>query len=98
MQRVWAILLALAFSFSLIAPALAAENRTRVPSCCRKDGKHRCAMSDAGTTVLDTFSVAPPAGVQISLIAAHPQGVPQTEARQRLAFSRSAHKRGPPTC
>jgi hypothetical protein len=43
------MLLALIFSFSLITPALFADtpSKLNLPSCCRRDGKHHCAMSMA---------------------------------------------------
>lgn len=49
MRRALAILLVFAFSLPLIAPALAsAPDESQLPACCRRDGKHHCAMfSDA---------------------------------------------------
>ena len=44
MRRVPAILLTLVFSFSLIAPALSPHGESDLPACCRRDGKHHCAM------------------------------------------------------
>lgn len=44
MRRVPAILLLALFSFSLIGPALWADADSRLPACCRRDGKHHCAM------------------------------------------------------
>jgi len=32
------------FSISLIAPALSLEAEAKLPACCRRDGKHGCAM------------------------------------------------------
>ena len=32
------------FSFSLIAPAVFANRQSDLPACCRRDGKHHCAM------------------------------------------------------
>jgi len=47
-RRIWASLLLSVFNFALIAPALlsgiAAPN---LPACCRKNGAHRCALSQA---------------------------------------------------
>ncbi|HSM76231.1 MAG TPA: hypothetical protein VLT57_01330 [Bryobacteraceae bacterium] len=46
MRRLWALSLVFFFSFSLIAPALFASNpEENLPACCRRDGKHHCAMS-----------------------------------------------------
>ncbi len=46
MRRVPAILLVFLFSFSLIAPALFTDAESHLPACCRRDGKHHCAMVD----------------------------------------------------
>jgi hypothetical protein len=48
LRRLSAILLLALFSFSLIAPALVADADTSLPACCRRAGKHHCAM--AGTS------------------------------------------------
>jgi hypothetical protein len=46
MRRVWAILLLAMFSFSLIEPtAFAPDPDSKLPPCCRRDGKHHCAMT-----------------------------------------------------
>ena len=44
MRRVPAILLLSVFSFSLIGPALFADADSNLPACCRRGGKHHCAM------------------------------------------------------
>ncbi len=45
MRRALAALLMALFSFSLISPAvLAADPESNLPACCRRDGKHHCAM------------------------------------------------------
>lgn len=45
MRRALAILLMLAFSLPLIAPALAfAPDDSQLPACCRRNGAHHCAM------------------------------------------------------
>lgn len=44
LHRLLAILLTLVFSLSLITPLLAASPDSQLPACCRKDGKHACAM------------------------------------------------------
>ena len=49
-RRLWASLLLAAFSVpligSLIGPVLfASEVESKLPSCCRRDGKHSCGMS-----------------------------------------------------
>jgi hypothetical protein len=45
-RRVPAILLLAVFSFSLIGPAMyASDADSNLPACCRRDGKHHCAMA-----------------------------------------------------
>lgn len=45
MRRGLAILLVALFSFSPIAPAVfASDGDSRLPACCRRGGKHGCAM------------------------------------------------------
>ena len=45
MRRALAILLMAVFSFPLISPALfASDAESNLPACCRRDGKHHCAM------------------------------------------------------
>lgn len=45
MRRAAAILLVLVFSLPLIAPALAsAPDDSKLPACCRRNGRHQCAM------------------------------------------------------
>jgi hypothetical protein len=46
MRRALALFLLSLFSFPLIAPILAAESRPGLPACCRRDGKHHCALTD----------------------------------------------------
>jgi hypothetical protein len=46
MRRVCAALLLSLFSFSLIGPALFADGNSKLPACCRKDGKHHCSMAN----------------------------------------------------
>lgn len=44
MRRTSAMLLVALFSFSLIGPAVFAPNRdSKLPACCRRNGKHHCA-------------------------------------------------------
>jgi len=46
-RRFPAILLAAIFAFSAIGPALVVNRTMSVPACCRRDGKHHCARTDA---------------------------------------------------
>jgi hypothetical protein len=46
LQRALAILLLLGFSVSLISPVLSADSESKLPSCCRRDGKHHCSMTN----------------------------------------------------
>lgn len=46
MRRIWAILLVAVFGFSPIAPAVfASDPDSKLPPCCRRGGKHHCAMT-----------------------------------------------------
>ena len=47
MRRLQAILLLVAFSFPLVSlplVSLGTSGEEKLPSCCRRDGKHRCSM------------------------------------------------------
>jgi hypothetical protein len=45
MRRMLAILLMAVFGFPLISPALfASDAESNLPACCRRGGKHHCAM------------------------------------------------------
>ena len=48
-QRVAAILLLVLFSFSLTATFALADSGSKLPECCRRDGKHHC--STMGSTM-----------------------------------------------
>lgn len=52
MRRILAVALLGLFSFSLIEPAvLASDPESRLPACCRRLGKHHCAMdAEAGSS------------------------------------------------
>lgn len=48
MQRAWAAILVVIFSYLLIAPAFASgPDNSQLPACCRRNGKHHCAMQMA---------------------------------------------------
>ncbi len=55
-----AILLLVAFSFPLIAlPLLASGFDAKLPACCKRDGKHKCAMKNMpGSSGLTLQSVS----------------------------------------
>jgi hypothetical protein len=44
MRRTLALLLLAVFGFPLLAPAVFAEAALNLPECCRRGGKHHCAM------------------------------------------------------
>ena len=44
MRRSVAILLAMLFSWLLVLPVFASSSDSNLPACCRKTGKHHCAM------------------------------------------------------
>jgi hypothetical protein len=47
-RRIMAGLLLAVFSFSLIAPALLADEDSNLPACCRRLGEHHCVMAASG--------------------------------------------------
>jgi len=57
-RRIPASLLLLLFSFSLITPLLAAPNEAKLPACCRRDGKHRCAAMASQATHSSGLKIA----------------------------------------
>jgi hypothetical protein len=44
-RRIMAGLLLALFSFSLIAPALLADEDSNLPACCRRIGEHHCTLA-----------------------------------------------------
>ena len=61
MRRLLAILLVAWFGFALITPAvLASDDDESLPTCCRRTGKHHCAMmmSEVGSFVGPSFKTA----------------------------------------
>ncbi|QNI31349.1 hypothetical protein H7849_20030 [Alloacidobacterium dinghuense] len=57
MRRLLAISLLMVFSFSLISPLLASDAvNASLPACCRRAGKHHCAM-DADTQQGKSISI-----------------------------------------
>jgi hypothetical protein len=117
-QRVCATLLLVLFGFPLIVPVIRVESETKLPTCCRREGKHHCGMANSASqqetsgaairekcpnypslSALPAFSstmVLDAAQVVFAPIVKHPEVHSQTEALQRISFSRSSQKRGPP--
>jgi hypothetical protein len=48
MRRTVALALMMVFSWMLMAPLLAPDGEANLPVCCRRHGKHHCAMSRMG--------------------------------------------------
>lgn len=46
MRRAFSILLIFTFSLAPLAATLQADDESRLPACCRRLGKHHCAMSE----------------------------------------------------
>jgi hypothetical protein len=44
LRRFSAILLLLLFGLSLLSPLLGSDGEANLPACCRRGGKHHCAM------------------------------------------------------
>ena len=50
MRRLVAMPLLALFSLSLISPAVSVSSaESNLPECCRREGKHRCAMPESGS-------------------------------------------------
>jgi hypothetical protein len=58
MRRALASLLLALFSFPLIVPMVREDAAASLPSCCRREGKHRCAMGSLGADTA-TSAVSP---------------------------------------
>jgi len=71
MRRALATFLLAVFSFPLIAPALSADAQSNLPECCRRGGKHHCAM---------TMDQAPATGVSLRSIQPRCPLYPSTPA------------------
>ena len=55
-RAISAMLLGL-FSYALIVPFVSADSRLPLPACCRRSGKHHCAMPMASSPQGTRFSV-----------------------------------------
>jgi hypothetical protein len=51
-QRVSAVLLLVLFSFSLIGTPALNNSESNLPECCRRDGKHHCALSSMAVSMM----------------------------------------------
>jgi hypothetical protein len=84
MRRALATFLLAVFSFPLIAPAVFAGLASNLPECCRRDGRHHCAM---------TMDEAPAPGVSFRSIHSrcplYP-GAPATPADEFVGVLRSS--------
>ena len=112
-RRILASLLLVLFSFSLIAPALfASDPASKLPACCRRDGKHHCAMTTgsgfhaakcADFPSITAIPVSQTPGLpglsrstQVALVI-QPANSSQSAARSLISYSQAGQKRGPPT-
>jgi hypothetical protein len=85
MRRALASLLLAVFSFPLIAPAVFADAESNLPECCRRGGKHHCAM------MMDSA----PSAAGVSLRSIQPRcplypGAPATPAGQFVAVLKNS--------
>jgi hypothetical protein len=71
-RRIPASLLLLLISFSLISPLLAAPVETKLPACCRRDGKHRCAAMQSQMHQSGGLKIATAACAQYPQLKATP--------------------------
>jgi hypothetical protein len=58
MRRCIAILLAVVFGWMLMLPAFGGSAVSNLPACCRKNGRHHCAMLDKLAAVDASFAAA----------------------------------------
>ena len=84
MRRALATFLLAVFSFPLVAPAVFADTASNLPECCRRGGKHHCAM------MMDEAAAA-----GVSLRSIQPRcplypGAPATPAGEFVAVLKSS--------
>jgi len=101
------------FGFGLVAPAItAAEADAKLPACCRRDGRHHCALpSDAAPAVQAICPEYPkpgatpahskpagirPADVAFAPVVVRPASRLQTETLSHLRIESTLVQRGPP--
>ncbi len=87
MQRLLAILLLCNFSFLLSAPAVSAGQQATVPACCRRDGKHQCAMRQSGENTLRSVGEKCPCCPLAVIPAPHVQTVLPRSVNQAAELS-----------
>lgn len=65
LRRLLSIFLLVVFGLSIVSPlfALSGMDATRLPVCCRRDGKHHCMenMADRGNSIRSGTQFSPPA-------------------------------------
>ncbi|HEV2688034.1 MAG TPA: hypothetical protein VGV35_05755 [Bryobacteraceae bacterium] len=95
-RTIAAVLLSL-FGGSLAVPFVAPDLRPALPPCCRRDGKHHCAMTDMIAAADETPSVRPAPcplfpkqGVTANIASATP--APPTQVFVTLVLTEPAAK------
>ena len=82
MRRFLAWLVLSLFSFSLISPALLADDDSNLPACCRRAGHHRCSMmsGQGGATGVQLRAAPCPnfPGVHVAPVAGKMAGAART--------------------
>jgi hypothetical protein len=59
-RRALAAVLLVLFSFSLIpSSAFASDPESRLPACCRRNGKHHCVIATEGSSASPALHAAP---------------------------------------
>ncbi|HUO29233.1 MAG TPA: hypothetical protein VMU80_08455 [Bryobacteraceae bacterium] len=94
MRRVPAILLVCVISYSLIGPALFSGAESELPACCRRDGKHHCAMMNMDEAPAGSTLSGPSIGALKARCPNFPKGgvlLPQS-APALLATAIPAHR------
>jgi hypothetical protein len=111
-RRITASLLLVLFSLSLIAPArVALDTDSKLPACCRRDGKHHCTQTTgsgfhaarcADFPSLNALPANQAPGLpglsgstRIALVI-RPTRSSRLAARSLISYSQTGQKRGPP--
>jgi len=89
-RRFSAILLLALLSFSLLTPALASDSNSKLPACCRRQGKHHCATAAGGGAwksgagfVANARCRVYPAGAVLSTVASSAGLIPRVTSLRK---------------
>jgi hypothetical protein len=91
MRRALSILLVLFFGFGPLAATLGASDDAGLPACCRRNGAHHCAMSDALQSWMLRTESRMPGFTAPSHCPLYPSASPALIAPVALAAAAAAH-------